>query len=412
MKKRVVVTGLGVVAPNGTGKDNFWESSLAGRSGVDGISSFDVSRLHCKIGGQVKDFDPCSFMSEKTAKSTDRFVHLGLAAAKMAIEDSALCLPESNRDRIGVIIGSGYGGALFREEQLLICIRRGAHRGHPLSVPQIMPNAVAGHISIEYGLRGPCFLLATACASGNHAIGEAFRKIQNGEADVILSGGAEAPLTEYTFGAFCSLRVLSSAKRPPHEASRPFDKERDGFVLGEGAAVLVMEELEHARQRGAHIYAEIVGYGLTSGAYHIVIPQPEGEDAARTMRMTLEDAKMAPTDIDYINAHGTSTHANDLAETKAIKTVFGSYASRVPVSSMKSMTGHSIGAAAAIEAVACCLTIEGQVIHPTINHTTPDPGCDLDHVPNISRHAEINTVMSNAFGFGSLNACIIFKKID
>ncbi len=412
MKKRVVVTGLGVIAPNGTGKDDFWESSLAGRSGVDGITSFDVSRLHSKIAGQVKDFDPCAYMSGKIAKSVDRYAHLGLAAARMAIEDSALCLPESNRDRIGVIVGSGYGGALFREEQLKVCINRGSHRIHPLCVPQVMPNAVAGHISIEFGLRGQCLLIATACASGSHAIGEAFRKIQHGEADVILSGGAEAPLTEYTFGAFCSLRVLSSANRPPHEASRPFDGERDGFVLGDGAAILVMEELEHALERGAHIYAEIIGYGATSGAYHLVIPQPDGEDAARTMRITLEDAKMAPADIDYVNAHGTGTRANDVAETKAIKSIFGSHAPHVPISSMKSMTGHSIGAASAIEAAACCLTIERQVIHPTINHTTPDPECDLDYVPNISRHAEINTVMSNSFGFGSHNACIIFKKID
>lgn len=412
MKKRVVVTGLGVIAPNGIGKDAFWKSNINGISGVDKITTFDVSKLKTKFAAQVKGFEPSDYMPKDVAMRVDRFVHLGLAAAKMAIEDSGLDLTRHNKERIGVIIGSGLGGQLYHEEQLIVCLEKGPHKGNPITVPRVTPNAVAAHIAIQYGLLGPNFVISTACASGNHAIGEAFRKVQNNEASVIISGGTEAPLTQCMFGAFHALRVLSKADRPPQEASRPFDNERDGFVMGEGAAILVLENLNHALNRGAHIYAEITGYGLTSGAYHMVMPVKNGEDAARTMRLCLEDAKLKPQDIDHINAHGTSTRANDIAETKAIKSFFGDYAYNIPITSTKSMIGHTIGAAGAIEAVASCMAIEHQIIPPTINYENYDPECDLDYVPNRLKETAVNAVLSNSFGFGSVNACIVFQKVS
>ena len=410
MKKRVVVTGLGVVAPNGTGKDRFWESNVNGVSGIGMLTAFDVSKFRTKIAGQVNNFDPGSYMPEDVVGRVDRFVHLGLAAAEMAIRDSHLDTSSLDLERAGVIVGSGLGGTLFHEGQIIAALDKGAHRVHPLSVPKGTPNAIAAHIAIQYGLLGPNFVISTACASGNNAIGEGFLKIQDNRADIILSGGAEAPITPVTFGSFYTLRALSSFNSPPQGASRPFDEKRDGFVMAEGAAILVLEEMGHALKRGAHIYAEIIGYGATSGAYNMVMPQPDGEDAARTMRLAIRDAGVRPKDIDYINAHGTSTRANDLAETRAIKEVFGDYAHEIPVSSTKSMTGHAIGAAGAIEAVAACLAIEKQVIPPTINYEFPDPECDLDYVPNAAREIKVKTVLSNSFGFGSVNACIIFRK--
>ncbi len=409
-KRRVVVTGLGVVAANGIGTNEFWEATINGKSGVDRITFFDVSKFKTKFAAEVKDFDPQAYMPKKVAMNVDRFVHLGLASAKMAIEDSGIDLENENRERIGVIIGSGLGGILFHEQQIMVGYEKGAHRGTPLCVPRITPNAVAAHIAIQYGLLGPNFVITTACAAGNHAIGEAFRKIQNKEADIVISGGSEAPLTLFTFGAFYAMRVLSKKDGQPKEVCRPFDKERDGFVMGEGSAILVLEELGRALKRGAHIYCEIVGYGQTSGAYHIALPQPEGEDSARAMVLALKEAELKPSDIDYINAHGTSTIANDIAETKAIKSVFSNYAYNVPISSIKSMIGHAIGAAGAIEAVACCLTIEKRIIPPTINYKNPDPECDLDYVPNESRKLNVDTVLSNSFGFGSTNACILFRR--
>ncbi|RJR54614.1 MAG: beta-ketoacyl-[acyl-carrier-protein] synthase II [Desulfobacteraceae bacterium] len=412
MKNRVVITGLGVVAPNGIGKEKFWEANLEGRSGVDRLTAFDASRFQTQIAAEVKNFTPAAYMPEETARRVDRFVHFGLASAKMAIEDSGLDLDGLDKTRAGVIIGSGLGGILFHEEQILATIEKGAHRTNPQCVPRITPNAVSAHIAIQHGLLGPNMVVSTACASGNHAIGEAFHKIQAGKASVLLGGGAEAPITPYTFGAFYSLRVLTRTSRPPREASRPFDNERDGFVMGEGAAVLVMEELEHALGRGARIYAEIIGYGMTSGAYHMVMPKPGGEDGAMTMKLALQDAGIGIEEVDYINAHGTSTKANDLAETQAIKEVFGEYAKRIPVSSTKSMIGHTIGAAGAIEAVASCLAIEHRIIPPTINHEHPDPECDLDYVPNMPRPGKVDVVLSNSFGFGSVNGSIVLRRYN
>jgi 3-oxoacyl-[acyl-carrier-protein] synthase II len=412
MKKRAVVTGLGVVSPNGIGKEAFWKANLEGRSGVESLTSFDTSKFHTKIGAEVRDFDPSLYMPSEVAANVDRFVHFGLAAARLAVEDSGLDLEKTDKERAGVIMGSGLGGMLFHEAQILATLDKGAHRVNPIGVPRVTPNAVAAHMAIQYGLMGPNYVVSTACASGNHAIGEAFNKIQDDRADIILTGGTEAPFTPYTFGAFYSLRVMSKSSRPPNEVSRPFDNERDGFVMGEGGAVLVLEELEHALRRNAHIYAEVIGYGLTSGAFHMVMPKPGGEDAARTMRLALRDAGLRPGEVDYINAHGTSTKANDLAETQAIKAVFGDCAHRIPISSTKSMIGHTIGAAGAIEAVVSCLAIEEQILPPTINYEHLDPECDLDYVPNGPRRAQVHTVLSNSFGFGTVNACIILRKYE
>jgi 3-oxoacyl-[acyl-carrier-protein] synthase II len=412
-RRRVVVTGLGVIAANGIGLDAFWDANRDGISGVTQISRFDISGFATQFAAEVKEFNPELYMPLKTAKSTDRFVHFGVASAGMALDNSGIDLDKLDRERTGVIIGSGMGGALFHEEQIMISLKRGgAHRADPSGVTRATPNAVAAHIAIQFGLLGPNFVIATACASGNHAIGEAFRKIQYNEADVVIAGGAEAPLTEYTFGAFYSMRALSRSERPPKEVSRPFDAHRDGFVMGEGGAILILEERNRALERNAHIYGEIVGYGLTSGAFHMALPEPNGADAARAMKLALQDASLAPEQVDYINAHGTSTRANDVSETKAIKTVFGNHFRNVPVSSTKSMIGHAIGAAPAIEAVASCLAIEHQTIPPTINYTYPDPECDLNIVANHPRKAQLDVVMSNAFGFGSVNACIVIKKHD
>jgi len=411
-KRRVVITGLGVVSPNGIGLSEFWKANESGISGIDYISSFDTSNFQTKIAGAIKNLDPKDYMPVKTAKSVDRFVHLGLSSTKMAIDDSGLNLEKEDKERVGVIIGSGLGGALFHEEQMILCIKRGAHRANPAGVPRATPNAVAAHIAIQFGLLGPNLVISTACASGNHAIGEALRKIQYNAADIVITGGAEAPLTEFTFGAFYAMRVLSRANGAPSEASKPFDNDRDGFVMGEGAGILVLEELGRARKRNAHIYGEIIGYGMTSGAYHIALPQPDGKDAARAMALALKEAGKEPGEIDYINAHGTATRANDIVETKAIKEVFGEYAYNVPISSTKSMIGHGIGAAGAIEAVACCLALENQTIPPTINYKTPDPECDLDYVPNFARKAKLDLVLSNSFGFGSVNATILIKRVD
>jgi len=408
--RRVVITGLGVVAPNGIGKEEFWKANVEGRSGVDKITSFDVTHLESKIYAKVKDFEHLNYISKEEARRVDRFVHLGLASAKTALDDSRLDLEKEDRDRIGVIIGSGLGGILFHEEQIRVAYEKGAHRVNARSVPRISPNAVASHIAIQYNLMGPNMVISNACASGTFAIGEAFRLIQSNDMDLCVSGGAEAPLTEFTFGGYCVLKVLSKRNDSPQEASRPFDKERDGFVLGEGSAVLILEELTHALKRNAHIYAELIGYGSNSGAYHIVIPEPEGRDAAKTMRKALQDAKVKPENIDYINAHGTSTMLNDKAETCAIKQVFGDYAYKIPVSSTKSMIGHTIGAAGAIEALVCALAIQNNLIPPTINYKYPDPDCDLDYVPNQSRQAGVDIALSNSFGFGNCNACLILKR--
>jgi 3-oxoacyl-[acyl-carrier-protein] synthase II len=408
-RNRVVVTGLGVVACNGIGVENFWRANVEGRSGITLIDAFDTSDLPSKIGGQVRGLSPADYMPAETAMRVDRFVHFGLVCADMAIRDSKLNLEAEDCTRAGVIIGSGSGGQLFHEEQIIAAFDRGAHRMNPAAVPRITPNAVASQIAIRYGLKGTNLVISTACASGAHAIGEALRKIQYGEMDICLTGGAEAPLTRFGLGAYCALRVTSKNNATPGGASRPFDRARDGFVLSEGGAILVLEELEHARRRGATILAEIVGYASNSGAHHMVMPEPEGDDAARAMAAALKDAGLSR--VDYINAHATSTRANDAAETKAIKAVFGQEAYRIPVSSTKSMIGHALGAAGAIEAVVCVKAICEQFIPPTINLEEPDPDCDLDYVPGRGRAAKLETAMSNSFGFGNCNAALLFSKV-
>ena len=410
--RRAVITGMGVIAPNATGLSRFWQATLEGRSGIKRISRFDTSLFQTKIAGSIDDFDPTAYMEARLARRLDRFAQLGLAAAKMAVADSGLDLAAENRERIGSIIGSGLGGVLFHEEQMIIAFERGANRLNPFCVPRITPNAVSSHIGIELGLMGPNMVISTACASGTHAVGESLRKIRSGEADVVVTGGVEAPLTQFTFGAYCAMRVLSRRNDEPERASRPFDRDRDGFVLSEGAAALVVEELDHARKRGARIYAELAGYGLSCGAHNIVIPEPTGSDAARTIRLALADAGLAAEQLDYINAHGTSTPQNDVAETRGIKTALGDHAYRVAVSSTKSMIGHSIGATGAIEAVVCAMAIHDQIAPPTINLDNPDPECDLDYVPGHCREMPIRAALSNSFGFGNANACLAFTRFE
>lgn len=408
--RRVMITGLGVVAPNGIGKEEFWQANISGKSGVERVTTFDITDFDSKIYAPVKDFSHLDYIPYQDAKKVDRFVHLGLAPAKEALDDSRLNLSEEDTDRIGVVIGSGAGGILFHEEQMMLGYQKGAHRISARSVPRISPNAVASHIAIRYGLKGPNMVISNACASGTYAIGEAFRLIQSNDMDLCLTGGVEAPLTLFNFGAYDILKVLSRRNDSPQEASRPFDRERDGFVLGEGGAALILEELTHALQRNAFIYAEVVGYGSNSGAFHIVMPEPTGIDAAKTMQKAILNAGLKPKDINYINAHGTSTLLNDKAETFAIKQVFGDYACKIPVSSTKSMIGHTLGAAGAIEGVVCALVIKNNLIPPTINYKHPDPECDLDYVPNVARQAKVEAVLSNSFGFGNCNACVVFKR--
>lgn len=407
-RRRVVVTGLGVVAANGIGVEDFWQANLQGRSGISRIDAFNPDEFNVKIGGQVRGFDPVRFMPEEVAKRVDRFVHFGLAGAHMALAQSGLDLTAENPERIGVIIGSGLGGQLFHEEQILGTLERGFLRASPLAVPRVSPNAVASQIAIAHGFTGPNLVISTACASGGHAIGEALRKIQYGEADVCVTGGVEAPLTRFNFSAYCAMRVLSKNNDHPTQASRPFERDRDGFVLAEGGGILVLEERDHALARGANILAELTGYASNSGAHHMVMPNPDGGDSARAMAAALRDASVSH--VDYINAHATSTKANDSAETKAIKQVFGAAAHQIPVSSTKSMIGHTLGAAGAIEAVVCVLALRDQIIPPTINLEHPDPECDLDYVPGEARPARLQRVLSNSFGFGNCNASLIFAQ--
>ncbi|OGW81695.1 MAG: beta-ketoacyl-[acyl-carrier-protein] synthase II [Omnitrophica bacterium RIFCSPLOWO2_12_FULL_44_17] len=411
MKKRVVVTGLGIVAPNGIGVNEFAASTFGGKSGIDFITRFDIAKYSVKTAAEVKNFDPVEYMPIAVMRKTDRFAHLGLAAAKLALDDAKLSSENGALTQAIVIIGSGQGGNNFHEETIIEVVKHDdPKKAAASSVPRITPNAVSAYIALQYGIKGVNQVISTACSSSAQAIGEACNKIRQGVANIAVTGGVEAPISRVTFAAYQQMMVLSPDNNNPTKASRPFDLTREGFVLGEGAGILILENAEHAQARGAHIYAEIAGFGSNCGAYHMVTPNPSGEDAAAAMKLALDDAGLEPMDVDYINAHGTSTKWNDLAETKAIKLVFNEYAKKIPISSIKSMIGHTIGAAGAIEAIICCLSIEKGFIPPTINLNTPDPDCDLDYVPNQGRAAKLEVVVSNSFGFGSNNAVLVFRR--
>lgn len=409
-KRRVVVTGVGLITPLGTGTEKSWENLLDGRSGIRKITQFDATHFPCQVAGEVPDFEINQFIEIKEQKKMDRFIHFAFAAAKMAVEDSGLKITKDNADRIGVLVGSGIGGLSAIEHYHTILLEKGPKRISPFFIPMLIINLAAGQISIYFGAKGPNSAVATACASGTHSIGDAFKIIKRGEADAMISGGTEAVITPLAVGGFSSMKALSTRNNEPEKASRPFDRDRDGFVMGEGAGIMVLEDMEHALSRGAKIYAEITGYGMTGDAYHITSPPPEGEGAARCMRASLKDANIHPEEIEYINAHGTSTKYGDELETQAIKSVFGKHAYKFAVSSTKSMTGHLLGAAGGVEGVICALSIFNKIIPPTINLENPDPECDLDYVPNKARAMDLNMAMSNSFGFGGTNACIIFKR--
>jgi 3-oxoacyl-[acyl-carrier-protein] synthase II len=408
--RRVVVTGLGAVAPNGIGIEDFWSNLIRGVSGIAPITRFDASKHDAQIAGEVKGFDPLQWMEKKEVRKMDLFIQYATAAAQIAYDDSGLKVTDENRERFGVVVGTGMGGIPALEESHKILLERGPGRISAYFIPSIITNMGSGQISMRFGMKGPNSCVCTACATGNHAIGDSFRIIQRGEADVMVAGGAEAVITPLTIGGFCAMKALSTRNGEPTRASRPFDKDRDGFVMGEGSGIMVLETLEHAQRRGARIYAELVGYGMSADAYHITLPAPDG--AVRSMRLTLEDAKVSPGQVDYINAHGTSTPAGDLNETQAIKTVFGEHARSLAVSSTKSMTGHLLGAAGGIESVITVLAIVRGMLPPTINYDTADPECDLDYVPNTSRSAAVQYALTNSFGFGGTNASLLFKRFE
>lgn len=410
MKHRAVITGMGVVSPVGNQLDEFWNNLIEGKSGIGLLTRFETEDLPTKVAAEVKDFEPTEWINKKESRHMDRFAQFAIAAAKMALSDSGLDLEKMNKERAGAVMGCGIGGVITFEEQKEVLTNKGSGRISPFFVPMLISNMAAGHLSIEFGLQGSSMTVATACASATNAIGEALRMIQRGEADVVFCGGTEAPITKLAFAGFCAMKAMSTEKDNPEQACRPFDKRRSGFVMGEGAGVLVLESLEHAKARGARIYAELAGYGSTSDAYHITTPVPGGAGAARAMRLALDDAGVSTEEVDYINAHGTGTGPNDVTETAAIKTVFESYATKLAISSTKSMTGHLTGAAGAIEAIICAISIERGAIPPTINYGEPDPECDLDYVPNIARKQEVNVAMSNSLGFGGHNATILLKK--
>lgn len=410
MNRRVVITGVGVVTPVGNEVEEFWNSLLAGRSGVDRISLFDPSNFSSQIAGEVKNFEPQKYFPPKELRRMERFTQFALYAGKKAWEDAGLNNKVSP-ERCGVLVGSGIGALDLVERQYKVFEEKGPGRISPFLIPLMIANMAAGQLAIYLGLKGPNMCVVTACASGTHSIGEAFRIIQNGKADIMVAGGAEACVTRLGVGGFCALRALSTRNDQPQKASRPFDKERDGFVIGEGAGIVVLEEYERARERGADIYAEIIGYGASCDAYHQTAPDPEGQGAYLAMKGAVEDAGINPEDIDYINAHGTSTQLNDKIETLAIKKLLKDHAYEIGVSSIKSMIGHLIGAAGGVEAVATALAVKNQVIPPTINYEYPDPDCDLDYVPNQAREAEVKYALSNSFGFGGHNACLVFKKV-
>ncbi|HXH08712.1 MAG TPA: beta-ketoacyl-ACP synthase II [Alphaproteobacteria bacterium] len=410
IRRRVVVTGLGLITPLGCGVQKTWEGICKGASGIDRITSFDASEYPVQIAGEVKDFNPEDFIERKDIKKMDIFIQYALGAGIMAVEDAGLKIHDENADRIGVIVGAGIGGLNTIERYHSVLLESGHRRISPFFIPMLIANLAAGHISMRFGARGPNSCVTTACAAGTHSIGEAFRLIQRGDADAMIAGGSESAITPLTIAGFANMKALSSRNDAPQKASRPFELERDGFVIAEGAGLVVLEELEAARRRGASIYAEIIGYGMSADAYHMTAPDPEGRGVVNCMRMALRDAGIEPEEVDYINAHGTSTPYNDKHETMAIKQVFGEHAYKLAVSSTKSMTGHLLGAAGGIEAAFCALALSQGIIPPTINYEYPDPECDLDYVPNHARHVDIRTVLSNSFGFGGTNASIVLTK--
>jgi 3-oxoacyl-[acyl-carrier-protein] synthase II len=409
--RRVVVTGMGAVTPIGNDVGTYWEGLSSGRNGVAPITLFDASRHACRFAAEVKGFDPAGWLEPKEAKRWDRFCQFGVVAAKQAVADAGLTIDDGNRHRIGVSIGSGVGGLLMMETQAHVLADRGPDRVSPFCVPMMIPNMATGLAAIALGARGPSSAVATACAAGSNAIGDAFRTIQLGLADAMVCGGAESAITPLGVAGFASAKALSFRNDDPATASRPFDKDRNGFVIGEGAGVLVLESLEHARARGATVLAEVVGYGTTCDAHHITAPSPGGSGGAEAMRLALQDARLDPETVDYVNAHGTSTQANDSNETAAIKSALGAHAQRIPVSSTKSMTGHLLGGSGGIEAVVAVLAIGHNLVPPTINYSTPDPACDLDVVPNQAREHPVNVVLSNSFGFGGHNVCLAFRRM-
>ena len=408
--RRVVITGMGAVTPVGLDVPAMWDSLLAGRSGVGRITSFDPSDFDSQIAAEIHGFDPAQYLSPKEVRRSERFTQLAIAASKQAVADAAITLDGADPFRYGVVIGTGIGSMRLVEEQHSVLLTKGPKKITPFMIPMLICNMAPGHVAMDLGFKGPNFCTTTACASGAHGVGEAFRIIQKGQADVMLGGGTESCITPTTVGGFCALMALSRRNDAPPQASRPFDRQRDGFVIGEGAGVLVLEELAHAKQRQAKIYAEIVGYGLTADAYHMTAPDPEGAGAARAMAMALEDAALRPGDVAYLNAHGTSTELNDKIETLAIKKTFGPAAKTVAISSTKSMMGHLIGAAGGVEAVISVLAIHHGAIPPTINYEHPDPACDLDYVPNTARKAPVEAALSNSLGFGGHNASLLFRK--
>ncbi|MFB0415050.1 beta-ketoacyl-ACP synthase II [Xanthomonas euvesicatoria] len=411
MSRRVVVTGMGMVSPLGNDLATSWDGIVHGRSGIGPITQIDASQFTTKIAGEIKNFDPTLFVSAKDVKKMDSFIHYGVGASFMALDDSGLEIDESNAERVGAILGSGIGGLLGIEEQTIKFHEGGARKISPFYVPSTIINMLPGQVSLIKGLKGPTFSAVSACATSNHSIGTAMRMIQHGDADVMLAGGAERGSSPSSVGGFCAMKAMSTRNDDPTGASRPWDKQRDGFVLGDGAGVLVLEEYEHAKARGARIYAELVGFGASSDAFHMTAPSEDGEGAARSMAAAMRDAKLNPEQIGYLNAHGTSTPLGDLAETMAMKRALGDHAYKTMVSSTKSMTGHLLGAAGGVEAIFSVMALHTGIIPPTINLDEPSEGCDLDYVPNVAREVQVDAVMSNGFGFGGTNGTLVFKRV-
>jgi len=412
MKRRVVITGVGAVTPLGIGVEKSWQSLCQGKSGIGMIASFDASDFRTRIAGEVNGFNPLDFIERKLVRRGDRFIHFALAATRMALEDSGLSINVSNSERVGVSVGTAMGGIESIEKNHELLIKGARQQISPFFVPSFLCNMATGQVAIEFGARGANMCSVTACASGTHAIGDAFRVIQQGEVDAMIAGGAEASIRPLIFAGLEPLKVMSARNEAPEKASRPFDRDRDGFIIGEGGAIVILEESEFAQNRGARIYGEVLGYGHNSDAYHITAPDPEGRGAAICMKMALSDAGIATSRVDYINAHGTSTVLNDLSETRAIKSVFGELSHKIPISSNKSMLGHLWAGAGAVEAIFSLLTINQGIIPPTINYETLDPECDLDYVPNVARRAEVKVVLSNSFGFGSTNGTLILGRFQ